>query len=138
MQSVPDCLSAFVAVPMVAHPVLDRFDTYTGDIPVRTHHHRLPVECIGTGGLTAPVALERLKYLEFVPDILVALLLHRNWMAVHLWVRLPYLCYLTRNTDTEAGVSLPLHSKSFAGWIVIPFQILAGSYLLPENDISYL
>src|SRR5436309_1454507 len=83
--------------PMEPNPVLDRFDTYTGDIPVRTHHHRLPVEWIDTGGLTAPVALERLKYLEFVPDILVALLLHRNWMAVHLWVRLPYLCYPTRN-----------------------------------------
>ena len=84
MRIVSDRVGVAVDVPMEAHSVLDHFDFYTDDIPVRTRHHRLPVECFGTGGLPAPVALVHLKYLGLVPDILVALLLHRNWMAVHL------------------------------------------------------
>ena len=60
MRIVPDRVGVAVDVPMVAHPVLDCLDTYMDDIPVRTHHHRLRAECIGTGALSAPVAAERL------------------------------------------------------------------------------
>jgi len=137
MQIVPDYAGVVEAVPMEAQPAPERFGCryYKDDIPVHTHHHPLQAECIDTDCLPSPVVnLERLSYGEFEPDILGALQLHRNLKAVRLWARLPDLFYPTRNTDTEAGVSHPLHSRSFVGWLVIPFQILAGSYLLPGYD----
>jgi len=112
---------------------------YKDGILVRKHHHRPRAECIGTGCLPALVeVLERFSHSEFVPANPVALQVHRNWKAAHLWELLSDLFYPTRNTDTEADVSHPPHSRNFADWIVIPFQILVGSYLLPGYYISYL
>src|SRR6266487_4866603 len=143
MQIERDHADVVVVVPMVAHLILDLFGSccryYKDGILVHKHHHRPWAECIGAGPLPALVeVLECFSHSEFVPDNLVALQLHRNWKAAHLWERLPDLFYLTTSTDTEADVSHPPHSRNFAGWIVIPFQILAGSYLLPGYDISYL
>src|SRR6266487_1597102 len=143
MRIVLDYASVAVVVPMVAHLVLNLFGSccrhYKDGILVHKHHHRPRAECIGAGPLPALVGvLERFSHSEFVPDNLGALQLHRNWKAAHLLERLPDLFYPTTSTDTEADVSHPPHSRNFADWIVIPFQILAGSYLLPGYDILYL
>ena len=135
MQIVPDYAGVVEVVPMEAHLAPERLGCryYMDDIPVHTHHHRLRAECIDTGCLPSPVEnLERLSYWEFEPDILVAVQLHRNLKAVHLWARLADLFYPTRTTDTEADVPHPLHSVNFADWIVIPFQILVGSCFAPR------
>jgi hypothetical protein len=136
MQIVWDYAGVAVVVPMVVRPALDLFGhhckRHLDDILARKHHRRPRAECIDTGCLPSPVEnLERLSNWQFEHDILVALRLHRNWKAVHLWARLQDLFYPTRNMDTEAGVSHPPHSVSFVDWIVIPFQILAGSCFAP-------
>src|SRR6266853_150239 len=133
MQIVRDHVGVAEVAPMVVRPALDRFVLYyTDDILVRKHHHRLQAQCIRSGCLpelaTNP---KRLQYSEFVPDILVALQLHRNWRGAHLWELYPDLFCLTRSRDTAAGVSHPPRSRNFAGWIVIPYQILAGSCIAP-------
>ena len=89
MRIVQDHARVVVVVPMVAHLVLDLFGSccwhYKDGILVHKHHHRPQAECIGTGCLPElAVNLERFLHAEFVPDILVALQLHRNWKVAHL------------------------------------------------------
>lgn len=136
MRIVQDYAGVAAVAPMVVHPVLDSFvlycEHYMDDNLARKHHHLLRARCIRTGYLPELATnLEHLQYSEFVPDSPVALQLHRNWMEAHLWALSPDLFCPTRNRDTAAGVSLPPRLKSFAGWIVIPFQILAGSCIAP-------
>src|SRR5215471_6186100 len=118
MRIVRGSAGGVVVAPMVARLVLDHFASccrhYKDDILVHKHHHRPRVECIGTGCLPALFEmLERFSHSEFVPGTPVALQLHRNWKAAHLWERPPNLFYPTRSTDTGAAVSHPPHSRNF-------------------------
>ena len=89
MQIVRDHAGVAVVAPMVVRPALDfsghYCKHYMDDILARKHHHLLQARYIRTGCLPGLAANpKRLRYSEFVLDILVALRLHRNWMGAHL------------------------------------------------------
>src|SRR5271157_4118676 len=142
MRIVLDHAGVAVGVPRVVRPVPERFVQhcmhYMDDSPARKHPHPLRVRCIRTGLLCSIVLnLERLHCSKFVPDILVASQLRRNWRAVHL-SELPLdSFYRTRSRGTVDAVFHRLHLTNFADWIVIPVQILAGSCMLLESDNAF-
>src|SRR6266487_1906566 len=127
------CVGVAVGAPRVVRSV--RFALcvhYLDDTLAHRHRRRFRGQHIRTGpswGIAMNV--ERLHYLQFVPDILVALQLHRSWRVAHPWGPPVDLSCPTRSRDAVGAVFHRLRSTNFADWIAILVQILAGSSFAP-------